>query len=95
MLLISCPWCGAREQTEFAYFGEAHIARPDDPDKLSDAEWADYLFFRKNPRGWHAERWMHAAGCRRFFNLARHTADGTIAGAYKVGDAPPPEVGGE
>ena len=31
MLLIACPWCGARPENEFRYGGEAHIARPPDP----------------------------------------------------------------
>ena len=31
MLLIACPWCGARPENEFRYGGEAHIARPRDP----------------------------------------------------------------
>ena len=44
MLLIECPWCGPRAETEFSYGGEAGIVRPADPDTLSDAEWADYLF---------------------------------------------------
>ncbi len=51
MLLIECPWCGPREQSEFSYGGEAHIARPADTDALTDAQWGDYLFMRKNPRG--------------------------------------------
>ena len=53
MLLIECPWCGERAETEFSYGGEAGIVRPKDPDALSDEEWADYLFNRKNPRGAH------------------------------------------
>ena len=48
MLLISCPWCGPRDESEFSCGGEAHIARPADPGALSDAEWADYLFARRN-----------------------------------------------
>ncbi len=28
MLLICCPYCGPRSELEFAYGGEAHIARP-------------------------------------------------------------------
>ena len=28
MLLIPCPWCGERDETEFRCGGEAHIARP-------------------------------------------------------------------
>lgn len=89
MLLIECPWCGAREQTEFSYHGEAHIVRPESPDTLSDAEWAAYLFMRNNPKGVHYERWMHAFGCRRFFNMARHTITGEIYGTYPMGGDKP------
>ena len=28
MQLIACPWCGPREETEFHYGGQAHIAYP-------------------------------------------------------------------
>ena len=31
MLLIQCPYCGPRPELEFAYAGQAHIARPADP----------------------------------------------------------------
>ena len=51
MMRIECPWCGGRDETEFHYGGEAHIARPEDPDALSDEAWADYLFMRANPEG--------------------------------------------
>ena len=29
---------------------------------------------RDNPKGDLSERWMHAAGCRRWFNVVRDTA---------------------
>jgi heterotetrameric sarcosine oxidase delta subunit len=92
MLLIACPWCGPRDESEFACGGEAHIARPTDPEKLSDAEWADYLFMRRNPKGVHYERWMHRLGCRRWFNLARNTITHEITHVYKMGE-PPPSAG--
>ena len=44
MLLIDCPYCGPRDEHEFSCGGEAHIARPLEPDSLSDEQWADYLF---------------------------------------------------
>ena len=47
MLLIECPWCGERAETEFSYGGEAGIRRPADPYALDDAEWADYLFIHE------------------------------------------------
>ena len=73
MLLIDCPWCGGRDESEFSYGGEADIARPADPSVLTDAEWADYLFMRRNPRGSHRELWLHAFGCRRWFVAVRDT----------------------
>lgn len=89
MLLIECPFCGVRDQAEFAYFGQAHLVRPHAPAALSDEEWARYLFFRKNPKGVHYERWMHAAGCRQFFNMARNTISGEVYGSYRPGEQPP------
>ena len=51
MLLIRCPWCGSRDEIEFRYGGQAHVAYPTEPDALSDDEWGDFLFMRDNPRG--------------------------------------------
>ena len=91
MLLIPCPWCGERDETEFRYGGQAHVARPHDPHATGDAEWAEYLFMRDNPKGWFRERWNHAAGCRRWFNMVRHTVTHEIAAVYKPDD-PKPEL---
>ena len=93
MLLIPCPHCGERAEAEFAYGGEAHIARPADPATLDDAAWADYLFLRDNPKGVLAERWVHAHGCRRWFNLLRDTLTYEILGSYPMG-APRPDAAG-
>ena len=91
MLLIECPYCGLRDETEFSYAGEAHIARPTETEKLTDAEWADYLFMRKNPKGAHREQWLHAAGCRRYFNVERDTVTYRITGSYRIGEKGPGE----
>lgn len=82
MLRIRCPWCGPREEVEFRYGGQAHIAFPADPEALSDDAWADFLFRRDNPKGAFRERWMHAAGCRRWFNAERDTVTHAIAATY-------------
>ncbi len=86
MLLIPCPWCGERDEQEFAYGGEAHITRPADPDALSDEQWADYLFMRKNTKGACMERWNHAHGCRRWFNARRDNVTNRIERVYKAGE---------
>lgn len=88
MLLISCPWCGEREEPEFGYGGQAHVAYPADPETLGDQEWAQYLFFRANPKGAFAERWVHSAGCRRWFNAVRDTVTNEFISIYRPGELP-------
>ena len=91
MLLIDCPYCGmARPEIEFAYGGEAHIARRRRSERaLSDEEWANFLYFRSNPKGVLAERWRHAHGCGRFFNCLRDTLSDKILAVYKAGEPRP------
>lgn len=89
MLVVTCPWCGDREVSEFSYGGEAHIARPEAPETLSDEEWGDYVFFRSNTKGVHFERWVHTHGCRRWFNAVRNTVTDEFYGSYKPGEDPP------
>jgi sarcosine oxidase subunit delta len=86
MLLIQCPWCGDRAETEFRYGGEAGISRPPVPAELNDAEWSDYLFYRDNPRGAHRELWNHAQGCRRWFEVERDTVSYRISRSYPLSD---------
>ena len=88
MLIIPCPHCGPRPENEFRYSGEAHIARPPDPGLLSDAEWADFLYMRSNPKGRHAERWRHIHGCGRYFNCIRDTVSDRIERSYPAGTRP-------
>lgn len=89
MFLITCPYCGERDQSEFAHAGEAHIARPTETDEMSDEDWSQFVFIRSNPKGVFAERWWHASGCRRFFNMLRNTATDEILAVYKIGENPP------
>ena len=92
MLLIHCPYCNdTLPELEFAYAGEAHIARPKDPSALSDEEWRDFLFIRTNVKGVHAERWRHINGCGRFFNALRDTAVDRFHATYKA-DEPRPDL---
>ncbi|MEV0741689.1 sarcosine oxidase subunit delta family protein [Streptomyces sp. NPDC050549] len=92
MLLIPCPWCGPRDEAEFHYGGQAHVAYPENPADLTDEEWARYLFFRANPKGPFAERWSHAAGCRRWFNAVRDTSTNEILRVYRAGEPQPTEI---
>jgi sarcosine oxidase subunit delta len=89
MLLIDCPWCGARPEIEFRYGGEAHIVRPRDPASSDDAAWADFLYMRRNPKGLHAERWRHVHGCGRFFDCVRDTISDRIVATRRPSEGSP------
>jgi sarcosine oxidase subunit delta len=71
MLLVPCPHCGARDESEFVCHGE-HRPRPDAA--LATDEWVDAVFMRKNARGLVEELWFHKHGCRQWFRLRRDTA---------------------
>jgi sarcosine oxidase subunit alpha/sarcosine oxidase subunit delta len=90
MLLLTCPWCGPRDEAEFRYGGEAGNVLPTDAEEISDRRWAEYLYVRNNPRGPLRERWMHRAGCRQWFTVTRNTATNEI-----VADAAPRGGGGD
>jgi sarcosine oxidase, subunit delta len=89
MQLIPCPYCGPREEVEFHYGGQAHVAYPPDPAAVSDEEWAEYLFVRDNTRGLFAERWVHALGCRRWFNAVRDTVTYRFHRVYRLDQTQP------
>jgi sarcosine oxidase subunit delta len=89
MLLIPCPYCGERPEIEFSYGGQAHLVRPANPSELSDQDWAQYLYMRRNLKGVHAERWRHVHGCARFFNALRDTTTDQFVATYRVGEPPP------
>jgi heterotetrameric sarcosine oxidase delta subunit len=86
MLLIPCPWCGSRSDVEFTPGGEAHLARPGP--EVSDQAWGEYQYFRANLKGVQTERWFHAYGCRRWFNLVRDTVTHEIGRVYPMGEPP-------
>ena len=87
MMQIACPWCGTRDEREFHFGGEAHRVSPGL--EVSDAEWADYLFNRENPKGLHYERWCHNYGCSQWFNVVRDTVTHEIHAVYKMGEPKP------
>ena len=90
MLLIRCPYCEAeRPEVEFAYAGQAHIARPQNPSATTDEEWREFLYIHTNPRGIHAERWRHIHGCGRFFNAVRDTVTDKFVVTYRAGQPRP------
>jgi sarcosine oxidase subunit delta len=86
VLLVNCPYCGARPEIEFRCGGQAHISRPAQPAQLTDQEWAEFLFYRSNTKGKHAERWLHLHGCGRWFNAQRDTVSDKFLATKLAGE---------
>lgn len=90
MLLIHCPYCEEdRPELEFRNAGEAHIARPGNIASVSDEEFEQFLFIRRNPKGLINERWRHMHGCGRFFNAYRDSVSDKFLATYRAGDPRP------
>lgn len=89
MLQISCPWCGSRAETEFNWGGEGRNIRPLDTERLTDWQWGDYLFMRRNAQGASHEQWRHTTGCGRWFNALRDTTSYRVLATWKIGECAP------
>jgi heterotetrameric sarcosine oxidase delta subunit len=82
MLIITCPYCGPRNDEEFTYQSEV-IARPDV--SVDPVTWRRYLYTKRNVSGWEEERWFHVSGCRRFLRVERHTLTNEIRRVSAIG----------
>lgn len=72
MQQFPCPFCGARDETEFHFIVEAGKPRPEPASDVSDAQWAEYVHMCKSPKGETAEIWLHQT-CGLYFLLRRDT----------------------
>ena len=82
MLLITCPHCGPRAQTEFSY--ERTVDSVVQP-MADPAEAMARLFARANPRGLDDEICRHTFGCRAWLVLTRHRMTHAITAIRAAG----------
>ena len=68
MLLIPCPNCGPRDESEFDYGGRA-VALP--PLDASPADWHQALHLGADSEHHVDEHWYHAAGCECWIRVNR------------------------
>lgn len=73
MMLIPCPFCGPRPETEFAYGGPDMGARAQDPNSFDEAAWVHALTIPPNPLGPVREHWRHTKGCGSWVTITRDT----------------------
>ena len=80
-MLIPCPFCGARDLTEFSYLGDGGVPRPDPAGEGALERFVDAVYVRNNPAGLHVELWYHALGCRSWIRVTRYTKTHEISAA--------------
>ena len=79
MKTMNCPLNGPRNISEFVYGGE--VRQMPDPNRCSDREWAEYVFYSNNGIGVITEWWLHAPS-GYWFIAERHTATDEILTTY-------------
>jgi sarcosine oxidase subunit delta len=86
-MLITCPYCGPRDVSEFTYQGDANRTFPG-LESTEEAAWNAYVYDRVNTAGDHREYWQHSGGCRSHLVVTRNTlthAISEVAPARKSG----------
>ncbi len=76
---MPCPLNGRRNISEFVCFGEV-VAMPD-PNAVTDAAWADFVWFANNTAGVVREWWVHVP-TSYWFIAERNTVTDEIDRTY-------------
>ena len=98
MKIMNCPLNGPRNISEFVWGGE--VKPLPDETKLSDREWAEYVFLENNTAGVVREWWSHVP-TSFWFIAERNTITDEIVKTYAAsevfnsrGDFAPAPAGG-
>lgn len=83
--LLTCPNCGVREVSDFAFAGEVTTRPSVAP---TERELNTYVYFRRNVAGVQREWWSHRSGCRAWFLTERDTRTNEVLWTALPADAP-------
>jgi sarcosine oxidase subunit delta len=73
--VLTCPHCGVREVSDFAFGGEVSRRPGSEP---TFRELCEYNYFRRNVAGLQREWWYHRSGCRAWFQAERDTRSNAV-----------------
>lgn len=77
-MLLTCPYCGPRDVSEFTYQGDGNRQRPA-PASQDLQAWNEYVYDRQNPAGDLNEIWQHSGGCRSHVRVRRNTVTHAVS----------------
>ena len=77
--VLTCPNCGPREVTDFAFGGEVNPRPRGAP---SQRELNTYNYFRRNVAGVQREWWCHRLGCEQWFQADRDTRTNDVLATW-------------
>ena len=73
MLLVPARGAGHAPRSSSATAARRASSTRRIPTRSTTRSWVEYVFMRDNPKGPFRERWVHSAGCRRWFVATRDT----------------------
>jgi sarcosine oxidase subunit delta len=82
MKTLDCPLNGCCNISEFACLGQV---KPIPAEQADMNEWAEYVFFERNPAGPVREWWIHIA-TNYVFVVDRDTVTEEVLATYPIGD---------
>ena len=89
-MIITCPFCGPRDSSEFVYREEGGRTRPDQA-STDQSAWNTYVYERVNTAGDHEEIWQHSGGCRSHLRVLRNTLTHKILSVTNARETATPE----
>jgi sarcosine oxidase subunit delta len=66
---LPCPFCGVRDEGEFAFEGPVMDWPALD---APEGAWVEAVFLREQPKGEAEELWRHAHGCGSWLAITRN-----------------------
>lgn len=72
---LTCPFCGPRDEGEFAYEGPVMDWPALD---AAPAKWVDAVYMRAQPKGEARELWRHRLGCGAFLEIVRNNVTNEV-----------------
>jgi sarcosine oxidase subunit delta len=85
-MLITCPYCGPRDVSEFTYQGDGNRVRPIRCRRYRGLE--QYIYDRVNIAGDQNEIWQHSGGCRSHLVIVRNADTQGLQCSHGAGEKP-------